>query len=164
MHLTSIVNGAMTEEHLCGQCAAAAGITGHGTEAAGDIQNMLSQALEASKLAPQILGQGGGAAKCPHCGTTADEIRRTGKLGCPRDYEVFGGMQGLVAAAQAGATRHVGKVPGTASPETKLAVLTARAEHLQGRLDGAVRREDYESAAKLRDEIGTTREEIARLA
>lgn len=172
VHLTSVVNNAVTESHLCGQCAVGAaipGITGVGPPGvagamAAEVQSMLNHALEAA-MAADAMGEalGGPAAKCPHCGTTAADIRRTGKLGCPRDYETFN-MQGLVAAAQAGATRHVGKVPGRASPEVKLAVLTARAEQLQGRLDGAVRREDYESAAKLRDEIGTTREEIARLA
>ena len=72
-------------------------------------------------------------------------------LGCPNDYEVFGkSLAPLIEKAQDGSTTHCGKVPSRAPADTKkqMEMLSLRQQ-----LDAAVRSEDYELAAKLRDKI-----------
>ncbi len=157
VHSTTIVNGAVTENHLCANCS--------GTPA--DIQGLVQSMLAPFPgLAPLFsvpntpsppsrpVGDGILGMACPHCGITLRDIQKTGQLGCPRDYSVFGDMLSqMIAAAQAGNMQHVGKVPNGASAETRRAVLQARVDGLQRRLKGAVFREDYELAARCRDEI-----------
>jgi protein arginine kinase activator len=85
---------------------------------------------------------------CPVCGLKYMEYRGEGRLGCPHDYQAFqAGLVPLLRRAH-GATRHVGKRPGRSAADHSLARLRLRA-----RLRAAVAREDYEEAARLRDQL-----------
>jgi len=87
---------------------------------------------------------------CPHCGITLNEFRTKGRLGCPNDYEVFAPHLERLLRSVHNATRHVGRVPGldedTLRRKSKLTDLRAQ-------LELAIREEQYENAARLRDEI-----------
>jgi protein arginine kinase activator len=74
------------------------------------------------------------------------EFRSRGRLGCPRDYEVFArGLLPLLQRAH-GATRHVGKAA-RRSPSASRRLL------LRAQLRRAIAREDFELAARLRDQL-----------
>ncbi len=91
-----------------------------------------------------------GGLSCPDCGMTLSEFRSKGRLGCPRDYEVFEAHLTPLLQRIHNATEHHGRLPGMKESEWK------KQEHLsqlQARLEEAVREEAYESAARLRDEI-----------
>ena len=165
VHLTSLALagklGSASEAHLCAKCAAGAGLPTAADIAklhpcAAALHEMLQQAIGA-QLPGQVPQR-----KCPHCGMTLDDFRRTGRLGCPRDYEVFPEIAGLAEHVHGGA-RHVGKIPPNAPPEVRLAVLGARADHIRGRLKAAVLREEYELAAELRDQLAAAEAEARRL-
>ena len=83
---------------------------------------------------------------CPDCGIKFMEFRAEGRLGCPHDYRVFG--RGLLPLLQRvhGATRHVGKV----AAKRPGAIQRLR---LRSQLREAIAREDYEEAARLRDQL-----------
>lgn len=86
---------------------------------------------------------------CPLCGMKFMEFRIGGRLGCPHDYQAFGsGLLPLLRRSQDGVTRHVGKVPRRPPGLPEAEALLTRA-----RLRGAVAREDYEEAARLRDRL-----------
>jgi protein arginine kinase activator len=91
---------------------------------------------------------------CEACGITWAEFRQAGLFGCPNDYTVFEkDLTPLLQRAHEGATHHVGKVPsrrgGSGVPMRKqIDVAKLRRE-----LGKAVESEDYERAAKLRDQI-----------
>ncbi len=88
---------------------------------------------------------------CPLCGTTADEISKTGLVGCSQCYVVFDRMLRPSIERIHGKTVYRGKVPAVIVnnlPEEKTAV-----EQLKEKLKIAVLNEDYESAALLRDQI-----------
>ncbi len=75
-------------------------------------------------------------------------------LGCANDYQVFEkDLTPLLQRAHEGMTHHVGKVParrgGTGVPVKRQVDLT----RLRKELTKAVESEDYERAAKLRDQI-----------
>ncbi|MGH7214330.1 MAG: UvrB/UvrC motif-containing protein, partial [Tepidisphaeraceae bacterium] len=91
---------------------------------------------------------------CEHCGITWAEFRQNGLLGCEQDYQQFEkDLTPLLARAHDNATHHVGKVParrgGTGVPMKKSVDLAK----LRKELARAVEVEDYEKAAKLRDQI-----------
>jgi protein arginine kinase activator len=88
--------------------------------------------------------------KCPVCGFTQADFKKTGRLGCANCYETFSdGLQSLLKGMHKG-TAHVGKVP------SRLLVTMEREQTLKGLhrdLRKAVAEEDYESAAQIRDRI-----------
>lgn len=157
VHEVTVRNGVKIEKHLCESCAAKEGIASPaGTP---PIEELMSKIL----LAP---GAAGGAAQqrgaaCPSCKMTFTEFRQGGLLGCPECYKAFEGpLTPLVERAHEGGTQHVGKSPkragGSGGDASRVAALAERAERLrklQEDLKQAVTREDYEKAAKLRDEL-----------
>lgn len=89
---------------------------------------------------------------CPICGMTWAVFKSGGLMGCPFDYEHFSGkLMPLVRRAQESATQHVGKVPTKLRESSPIRQIdTAR---LRRELEQAVESENYELAAKLRDEL-----------
>ncbi len=87
---------------------------------------------------------------CEACGTEFSALQGQGLLGCPVCYEHFRGPLGQVLRRFHRATTHVGKAPRARGP---LAERRLRVAQLRGELEAAVATEDFESAARLRDEI-----------
>lgn len=159
VHLTEIVDGRRTESHLCQACAQKEGIT---------IKNQLSlNELLSSLIAAHQQADGLDAEAvdkhCPVCGMTMELFRKNALLGCPKDYEIFAkSLQEIIEKAHDGNMIHKGKVPPGASQQVMEAE-TAKdktetkkeneIETLKKQLDEAVRTEDYELAAKLRDKL-----------
>ena len=103
-----------------------------------------------------VLGEGEAAGLvCPRCGLSYLEFRKTGRLGCPDDYEFF--RKGLLPFLEKIhlATQHVGKIPSRADVRTHQVkeLITLRRQ-----LSSLVDREAYEEAAKVRDRIKTLEE------
>lgn len=101
---------------------------------------------------------------CPTCGMTFEEFKQHERLGCPACYESMESrLLPIIERAQEGASQHVGKSPRRSNdqaetgPAGSLAALVLeraqRADALRKLLDEAVRAEQYERAAKIRDEI-----------
>lgn len=148
IHLTEISDGLRTEMHLCEHCAQEQGIA---AKTQISINELLSSLLAAQPSDDELFGPSEQEAKCPHCGFTLEQFRRQGLLGCPHDYEVFEkSLQGLIEKAHNGGTSHCGKAPSKTPQRTRTQMELA---NLRQQLDAAVRSEDYELAAKLRDKI-----------
>ncbi len=96
------------------------------------------------------LARQGRGAHCPDCGHSLREFQKTGRLGCPKCWEVFTEQLGVVLKRMHRGGLHLGKCPRAriAGP-----VVERRRDDLRNRLEEAVRREFYEEAADLRDEL-----------
>jgi len=148
IHLTEITDGVRSEMHICETCAADQGIA---SQSQMSINELLSNLLAAQPADEEIFGASEQEAVCPTCGFTLARLRKEGMLGCPNDYEVFEKtLLPLIERAHAGGNRHCGKVPSKTPRQTRRLV---ELSNLRRQLDVAVRDEDYERAAKLRDEI-----------
>lgn len=153
MHEVTVRQGAKIEKHLCESCAAKLGI---GSPQAAPIEELLSKVL----LAPGA-GAPAKTAECPSCKMTYAEFRQGGLLGCAECYGAFESqLTPLLERAHEGGAQHVGKSPrragGQGENAAQLAALAERAERLrqlQDSLKQALSREEYERAAKLRDEL-----------
>ena len=151
VHLTEIRNGKKIEKHLCEQCAAQSeglpAVKGH-----TPFNELLTNFVMAHSGMQKDLG-----ATCEQCGISWAEFRQHGLFGCEHDYDAFEkDLSPLLQRAHEGATHHIGKSPvraggsGTApKPKRKLVDITK----LRKELARAVELEDYERAAKLRDQI-----------
>lgn len=144
VHLTQIVGDKMQKLDLCEECAKAKGINDEKGFEMADLMLGLgaSQVLEAASPGVDL--------KCPRCGFSQADFKKSGRLGCPECYRTFAeGLAGLLKTMHKG-TRHVGKAP-EALRQTRDNV--DRLKTLQKKLAKAIEDENYESAAALRDEI-----------
>jgi len=153
LYYTNIVEGKTKNVNLCSDCAKAKGINPNAslTESIGF---SLADQLFGLGASQEIEEAGGGVAlKCARCGYSQEDFKKSGRLGCPDCYKVFAeGLEGLLKTMHKG-TRHVGKVPEALRQNRDL---SDRLKTLQKRLTKAVEGEDFEQAAKLRDEIKQT--------
>ena len=174
-----VVNGIKTEHNLCGQCAAKLDIGQY--TALFDGEFSLAQLLSGLLGIQNTEKQDGRLAEvvCPTCGTTYEGFVKDSRFGCADCYGVFGPLLGENIRHLQGSERHVGKRPesrmnhtesrkdsaqdmasGLSNPveneETiveKSLSMEKRLRLYQARLKDALRREDYEEAAVLRDEM-----------
>jgi protein arginine kinase activator len=144
VHLTQIVGDKMQKLDLCEDCAKAKGVNDPTSFAMADLMLGLgaSQELESASA--------GAESKCPRCGFSQADFKKSGRLGCPECYRTFAeGLAGLLKSMHKG-TRHVGKAP-EALRQSRDNV--DRLKTLQKKLSKAIEDENYEAAAALRDEI-----------
>jgi len=151
IHLTEISNGRRQETHLCELCAQRQGLA---VKSQIPLNELLSTLLATQAEAIDKTPDPDDTAienVCPSCGMTLKKFRKTGLLGCPYDYEVFGERLRLVVEkSHGGSSEHCGKVPSRAPTDAKKRIEIMK---LRSRLEHAVKSEDYETAAKLRDKI-----------
>jgi protein arginine kinase activator len=146
VHLTQIVGDKMQKLDLCEDCAKAKGINDPTSFGLADLDLMLG--LGASQEIEQAAG--GAELKCPRCGFTQADFKKSGRLGCPECYQAFAeGLSGLLKSMHKG-TRHTGKAPEALRQSRDL---SDRLKTLQTKLAKAIKDEDFEQAAILRDEI-----------
>ena len=134
----------MQKLDLCEDCAKVKGVNDASGFAMSDIMLGLGAAQELEQSV------GGAEVKCPRCGFSQADFKKSGRLGCPECYKTFAeGLAGLLKTMHKG-TRHVGKSPESlrASRED-----SDRMKSLHKKLAKAVEAEDFEQAAALRDEI-----------
>jgi len=152
-HLTAIENGKKAEKHLCEECAKKAGM---GFKFNASIADILGEKKEKPKAKKEKDPKA-----CPTCGMTFTQFRQGGRFGCANDYNLFGEEIPKILEKIHGKVQHVGKVPkGVKEKETveearmrERAKITTEIEKLKIELEEAVKKEVYEKAAQLRDQI-----------
>ena len=150
VYLTQIAEGQMQKVNLCEGCAKEKGVTDPTGFALADL--LLGMGEE------KKLKKGKEERKCDACGFTQSNFKKTGRLGCSECYKIFGdGLESLLKAMHKG-TRHIGKVP---AQFTTARTFIDRIDELKHRLKIAIRDENYEEAAKLRDEISKAEDEFS---
>lgn len=144
VHLMEINDGEKFQRHLCEDCARKEGIT---VKAQAPVSEMLNNLVLSQHESEKI-----NDLRCPQCQVTWSDFRQSGMLGCPNDYLAFEKpLRALIERAQGKNCQHIGKVPRQARHSFGQQVRLLR---LRQDLQNAVATEDYEAAARLRDEIG----------
>ena len=143
VHLTDCTGGEPRERHLCDACAEQEGLT---LKQHAGITSMLEKFVQQTAKIEDIA-----RLTCPECGMSFAEFRNSGLLGCPHDYVAFEKLLlPLLERAHDGRTEHVGKTPADAGAGARTRSTIAQ---LHRDLDRAVEAEEYEQAARLRDQI-----------
>ena len=146
-HLTKLEDSELVSQDFCEQCATA---LGHTNEVA--LPSMLANVVAQAARGRQHTGL-----TCSHCGITFEEFRRKGRFGCPMDYEVFAEpIDAMLRNMHDNRTRHRGRQPKGQIDERS--AVSERLLHLRRELREAVDSENYEEAARIRDEIRTIEE------
>jgi protein arginine kinase activator len=145
---TEMVGSELRTWRLCEECARARGVGVGLTSFAGPLVNILMGLLEDVQEPSEERREEDTA--CARCGLTYEEFRASGRLGCGDCYDAFGEELLPLLRRVHGSAEHVGRFPPALTEE-----LASRRElvRLKRELDSAIRHEDYESAAELRDGI-----------
>ncbi len=141
IHFTEIKEEVKRELHICEECANEKGLG-----STGPLPPMLFELMQGGRRESTDEDL-----KCPRCGITFGEFRTKGRFGCPHDYEIFAEPMGPLLEKIHGARSHTGRLP-----RGRTSVDTAVADHLlrlRRELKDSVRAENYEDAARIRDEI-----------
>ena len=149
VHLTEIVDDQMTELHLCEECASQKGAQ---MESHFGLSDLLAGLADFGKQleTEEVVGQ-----KCANCGLTFEDFRKVGRLGCSECYKIFKTSLAPLLKRIHGSSQHIGKSP---SPQA-LDELKTNNKHTQELeqakqdLAKAVKNEEFEVAAALRDKI-----------
>ncbi|MBS5523636.1 MAG: UvrB/UvrC motif-containing protein [Clostridiales bacterium] len=176
---TEIINGVKKEQYLCPECAAK--YTSFDSDTLGMAPGNLLASLLTSVLGQTGIAAEDDAKKtnlvCPKCGMTYNEFLKYSKFGCPECVHTFGFLLDDYFKKIQGSCEHCGKVyhggetvfipditavagdgSTSAAPEMAPAVQvndkdSKEVASLKKKLDKAIRDEEYEEAARLRDEI-----------
>ena len=92
VHLTQIAGDKMQKVDLCEDCAKHKGVNDPTGFSLADLLLGLGAGQEIAQSA------GGAEIKCPHCGFTQADFKKSGRLGCAECYVTFSeGLEGLLA-------------------------------------------------------------------
>lgn len=151
-HYTKIINGKIEELHLCETCA---------------LENQeldLDKPFSIHKLFAGLFEDIQGISEekvqditCSSCGLAFSSFRKTGKLGCAKCYDNFSEYLQPIINGIHGHNHHIGKSPKRISPSI---ILRREVEELKIKLEEAVKREEFEQAASIRDEIIQVKEKL----
>lgn len=143
-HIKTIVNGELTEYSLCARCAKKLGYGNLLTDLGRSMGSLLGEYFGEAESEQEDIP------RCKGCGSSFDDIARSGEVGCAECYHTF--YERLLPLIQRiyGDTKHRGKVPGgnlmTVNPQNRLSVMRRE-------LREAIDTENFEHAAELRDRI-----------
>lgn len=144
VHYTEIVGESMIQTCMCADCP--------------ELQKRLHGIPQWQSDSEGLEGAAGLA--CGNCGTSLDAVRMGNDLGCCDCYEVFGDVliqellsskkvPSRIANNKKSTPIHIGRNPGE-SPEINISL---RLLALNEALNETLKKEDYEQAAWLRDQI-----------
>lgn len=149
IQVTNVVNGQASDMFFCQDCAPTVMLVQHD---AGKEKAKLLKAFDPFQAGLMLRRGVDPTLACPECGTTFARFRETGRFGCAHDYKAFGAHIGALLQSIHKARSYTGKVPG-GERQVREGVLLDELMLTQEALERAIEREDYEEAARLRDQI-----------
>ncbi len=144
------VEGGFKKLNLCDSCAEEHGIT--------SLEEFKIPEILMSDETPKISTNDEvviNLSECKSCGFTLDDLRKIGRLGCSDCYSQFGAEIKSMLKNMHKGSKHKGKMP-----VGMIAAMKARRKlrDLEASLEVAIAEENYEAAAKLRDELTAIKE------
>jgi len=147
MEVRHVEEGKSRQIQLCEACAADQGITASGVGPETPLGGFLATMWQGANLEEAELVPGGA---CPGCGGSYADFRQTGRFGCAECWRLFEPAIRVLLRRYHGSTRHLGRAP---VPRTDGVLKAEQAGALRERLRQAVETEDFELAARIRDQL-----------
>lgn len=162
-HFTKIVNGEKTEVNLCEVCAQEKGeILMFNGQSGFDFNNLLAGLLKIDptfQKPSQSPFQQEELLHCENCSMTFPQFLKLGRFGCSHCYETFKDqLQPVLRRLHSGNWTHNGKIPKRIGGDLHL---RKQLEELKEGLQKCISLEEFETAAKIRDEIRSIEKKLA---
>ena len=154
VHMKKIVQGKKEEIHLCEECAKEK--EGFNLESSFSLNNFLAGMFDIEKE-PSIHIGDRKELKCDNCETDYRKFKEIGRFGCSNCYKQFKEKILPLIRRVHGNISHTGKIPKRAGGEISI---KRKINELKEELKAAVDKEEFEKAAKLRDEIRRLEKQI----
>jgi protein arginine kinase activator len=151
VHLTQILNGQMHKMDLCESCAQSKGVTNPENLSIGSL--MEKDELGGDSILSSMV--------CESCGTTHQDFKKGGRLGCEACYHVFRPVLDPLLDGMHAGSKHLGKIPSGSESRVRF---EQTIEGLRKELQDAVEKEDFEKAAELRDKLHDLENDVKALA
>lgn len=155
-NVKTVINGEFREFNLCPECAQKMGYTNMLSDMGSDFSGLLGSFFS------NVLPARTQATRCEFCGSSYPEIAKTGMVGCARCYELFADRLYPSIRRMHGNTTHCGKNSAAAKKtaaekaEPKEETKEEKIARLKTELDAAIKEQNFEHAAELRDIIKET--------
>ncbi|TXK78131.1 UvrB/UvrC motif-containing protein [Paenibacillus sp. N3.4] len=156
LHFTKIVNGEKNEFHICENCAREKGEMIPGTSNGFSIHNLLSGLLDFEPTS--VSAAKSQSIRCENCGLTYSQFSKLGRFGCGSCYQSFSQKLDPLFKRVHGNIVHVGKVPKRSGSiiQSKREIDTLKKDMMI-----CIEGEEFEQAAKIRDQIREIEKKIA---
>ena len=160
IHLTQIVNNQKISVSMCQECAEKFGFHSpldNGPFPLAEILSGMSKDLP-QRRRPDATAN----LECPKCHMTYDEFAQRGRFGCGSCYAAFRPYLEEILRKIHGASLHRGQDPAAASEGADSSTLPVKEEERLGvELARAIKEEDFERAAELRDKLKAMRQSVS---
>jgi protein arginine kinase activator len=150
IHFTQILNNKVYKLDMCEDCPFKKQVIDPGNFSMSEV---FSQGAASAKTSS--------TAACPTCGMTHAEFEKRGRLGCPGCYDAFAPAITTLVRDMHIDLAHKGKRPSIALQRINL---NTRISDLRQHLAEAIKTEDFEQAATLRDQIIELESEMLTLS
>lgn len=153
VHLTEIIDEKMNELHLCEECAKDKSAA---MESQFGLSDLLAGMVDFQK--PLTKEEEVVSIKCPACGLSYADFKKIGRLGCAECYNVFRKYLAPLLKRIHGSNQHIGKSPASCpvkvkSTGSKVDKKKMCLQELKDQLQQVIKKENFEEAARLRDQI-----------
>ena len=146
-----IINGNKQELHLCSNCGREVGVSDFNMPL--DLSGFFGELF--SNYDMQVLSKKQNIV-CENCGTNFEDFLNTGKLGCANCYKVFEKKLSPILKRIQGSNEYLGN----SSQDTTIEKIDKsenekdkKIKNLEEKLKKCIKEENYEEAAKIRDEL-----------
>jgi protein arginine kinase activator len=131
--------------HLCAKCASEQGVETTVSAPVTPITSLLQSVQQ------QLAGGQSEQTRCTFCQASYKDFRASGRLGCARCYSAFEPQLRDLLQRVHGATRHTGRQYASPAPDALQRASTVL--ELREQLRRAIELEQFEQAARLRDQL-----------
>ena len=153
-HIKKNINGEVTQMHLCSHCAKKLGVM-------EEFKMPTMSDLFGDSFLGNFLGSGvasmnslAGVERCQSCGSSFNDIVKSGHIGCSDCYEKFADKLEPSIKKIHGKTKHIGKfVSYSEDNEQQNKSRESELDELKSKLKQAVKEQRFEDAVVLRDKI-----------
>jgi protein arginine kinase activator len=165
IHIQEISNNVKKTMHICQHCADKKGVAPQGINISEILYNLSTNTGNLDENNNQFLNpiidepiEKLSSIICPKCKMDLNKFKKTGRLGCENCYNVFEKILSETLINMHRGTVHLGKKPSGKTADSGFFAIDII--NLQRQLDEYVRKEEYEKAAKIRDQINDLKSHI----
>ena len=152
--VTKIMDGQVSKQHLCDECFRK--LSGHSLPFTLALPiNMMNPLISATDTVRPL--KSADFQVCKNCSTSWHDFMQTGFLGCPQCYENFKKQLEPLIKDIHSSLNYRGKVPKRLPEGIKL---KASLRQLKQKLFSSIDIEDYEEAARIRDEMNELKKKL----
>ncbi len=152
INVVKIINGEKQEIWLCEKCAKNISeipfLSTLGKDIDFPFQGFLTGVISNISSLPENNPQKRKALKCSNCGTTEEEFKKDGRVGCSICYDVFSSEVNKILKDRK--SEYIGKIPKKNKNEI---IQKRKLKSLKQNLQRLILNEEYEEAAIVRDSI-----------